>query len=328
MSREVRRAGLPYSAFTTGGGLRIMQLGIVGLGRMGLGIATRLNRRGHEVRGYDRDPERRREATGQGIACSETLSELTKNLAVPRVVWLMLPAGQSTNETIESLSELLESGDILIDGGNSFYRDTVRHAERLKNQGIQLLDAGVSGGVRGQHDGYCVMVGGEKEAYEKVQPAFRDLAMKGGCAYVGRSGAGHFAKMVHNAIEYTFLQGLGEGFELLRNSGYEYDLASLADLWNHGSVIRSWLLELAEEVFRSSPDLEDVRGWVADSGEARWALQEALERGVPVPTTAMSLIMRLRSRQEDSFSAKLVAKLREAFGGHEVKSSRDDRRMP
>lgn len=296
-----------------------MQLGVVGLGRMGFGIARRLCRRGHQVHGYDRDPCKRSQATETGIACSENLQGLIGSLSSPRVVWLMLPAGPSTNEAIEAVSCLLDRGDILIDGGNSFYRDTARHAEHLEQKGISLLDVGVSGGIRGENVGYCLMIGGEREAYEKVQPIFRDLAPEGGYAYVGRSGACHFAKMVHNAIEYTFLQGLGEGFELLRSSGYGYDLASIAALWNNGSVIRSWLLGLVSEVLRDSQDLEDVRGWLADSGEARWALQEAIERDVPAPATAISLIMRLRSRQEDSFSAKLIAKLREAFGGHETK---------
>jgi len=297
-----------------------MELGILGLGKMGLGIATRLIKSGYTILGYDKNPDRCHMARDKGIWCSEDLPSLAASLSAPRIVWLMLPAGQNTDEAIVALSELLNRGDIIIDGANSHYRDTVSRAEKLQAAGISLLDVGVSGGVHGEDTGYCLMVGGDKTVFEHVEPLFRDLACSGGYAFLGPAGAGHFAKMVHNAIEYVFLQGLGEGFELLRNSDYEYDLASVANLWNNGSVIRSWLLELTAKVFQDSNDLGRVRGWIADSGEARWAVEDALKRDVPLPATAISLMMRLRSRQEDSFSAKLIAKLREAFGGHEVKT--------
>ncbi|MGC8863427.1 MAG: phosphogluconate dehydrogenase (NAD(+)-dependent, decarboxylating), partial [Armatimonadota bacterium] len=232
---------------------------------------------------------------------------------------IMVPAGLQTQEAIESASAHLPRGGIIIDGGNSFYRDTIRRASILREREISLLDVGVSGGIHGRTQGYCLMVGGEESAFKAIRPLFDELAPARGCARVGGPGTGHFAKMVHNAIEYAVLQAYGEGFELLRQSGFDYDLASIADLWNHGGVIRSWLLELTRRAFEQSPDLRGIRGWVEDSGEGRWALEEAMELDVPVPVIALSLMMRFRSRQEDSFSARLIAALREQFGGHEPK---------
>ena len=298
-----------------------MDVGIIGLGRMGTGIGARLAERGHRVFGYDVSPNRRPEAAECGITWSESVGALVQRLAPPRVVWLMVPAGLQTQEAIESASVHLSPGDIIIDGGNSFYRDTIRRASILRERQISLLDVGVSGGIHGRLQGYCLMVGGEETAFKIVRPLLEDLAPAKGYALVGGSGAGHFAKMVHNAIEYAVLQAYGEGFELLKQSGFEYDPASVADLWNHGSVIRSWLLELARRAFERSPDLAGIRGWVEDSGEGRWALEEAIELDVPLPVIALSLMMRFRSRQEDSFAAKLIAALREQFGGHETKEN-------
>jgi 6-phosphogluconate dehydrogenase len=244
---------------------------------------------------------------------------LPNALAAPRIAIVMVPAGAAVDQAIDGLAPGFSPGDIVIDGGNSFYKDSIARGERLKSGGIGFLDVGVSGGVWGGEKGYCLMVGGDKAAYDRAEPVLRNLAAQDGCAYVGPSGAGHFAKMVHNGIEYGMLQAYGEGFEILKESPYAYDLAALAKLWNHGSVIRSWLLELAEMAFEESPDLERVRGWVEDSGEGRWTMIEAIQERVPAPVIALALMMRFRSRQEDSFSAKVIAALRGRFGGHEVK---------
>ncbi|MGQ9455914.1 MAG: phosphogluconate dehydrogenase (NAD(+)-dependent, decarboxylating) [Armatimonadota bacterium] len=296
-----------------------MHAAIIGLGKMGIGMASRLHQHGHCIWGYDVNPDRLRLAAEIGVRSANSISDLVASLPLPRIVWLMLPAGTSTEEGFMSVSKYLGKGDIIVDGSNSFYMDTIRRFKQLSNRFIEMLDVGVSGGVRGQHLGYCLMIGGKEDIFKIVEPLFQSLACENGYARVGEIGAGHFAKMVHNAIEYVFLQALGEGFELLNASDYNYDLASIAKLWNNGSVIRSWLLELTGEVFQSSEDLKDVHGWVANSGEARWVIEEAIERDVPLTTVAVSLMMRLLSRQEDSFSAKLIAKLREEFGGHEVK---------
>ena len=296
-------------------------LGIVGLGRMGLGIGARLVDRGHRVFGYDVSPNKEPAARDCGITWTESVAAMAGQLPSPRIVWIMVPAGLQTQEAVEAASASLSKEDIIIDGGNSFYRDSIRRASLLKERGIRFLDVGVSGGIHGREQGYCLMVGGDDAAFKTVEPVFADLAPAKGCARVGGSGSGHFAKMVHNAIEYAVLQAYGEGFELLKESGFDYDLASLADLWNHGSVIRSWLLDLTKRAFEKSPHLDGIRGRVEDSGEGRWALEEAIDLDVPAPVIALSLMMRFRSRQDDSFSAKLIAALREQFGGHEVKET-------
>jgi len=296
-----------------------MNVGIVGLGRMGMGMGARLATAGHTVAGYDLDPSKRAEAGRQGIAFLDSLAMLPNVLPAPKVVIIMVPAGPAVDQAIDGVAPGLVSGDIVIDGGNSFYKDSIARAERLAAGGIAYLDAGVSGGVWGGKEGYCVMVGGDKGAFGRAEPVFRDLACVGGYSYVGESGAGHFAKMAHNGIEYAMLQAYGEGFEILKESPYAYDLHDLSRLWNHGSVVRSWLLELAELAFADSADLEHVKGWVEDSGEGRWAVIEAIQQRVPAPVIALSLMMRFRSRQDDSFSAKVIAALRNKFGGHEVK---------
>lgn len=296
-----------------------MNVGILGLGRMGMGMGVRLARRGHTVAGFDLVPTKRTEAAEAGIIAIEKPPDIGNALAAPRVIIISVPAGGPVDDAISDVLPGLASGDILVDAGNSFFKDSIRRASELGKSGIEFLDAGISGGVWGLENGYCLMVGGKREAYDKAEPVFADLAQEGGYRYVGPSGAGHFAKMVHNGIEYGLLQAYGEGFEILKASQYDYDLHEIASLWNRGSVVRSWLLELAELAFAESPDLADISGWVEDSGEGRWTVIESLEERVPAPVIALSLMMRFRSRQDDSFSAKVIAALRKEFGGHAVK---------
>jgi len=297
-----------------------MELAIIGLGRMGLNMCKRLLRDKHTVHAYDPVAEKVAEATAAGAEGLSRLEDLNK-LRVPRTVWVMVPAGAPTTEVIERLAGLLSRGDLIIDGGNSYYKDSIEHHKKLQPRGIQFLDAGTSGGIWGLQEGYCLMVGGEKEAFTRVEPIFRSLAPKDGYAYVGGPGGGHFTKMVHNGIEYGLMQSYAEGFEILRASGYGPDLRQIAHLWNQGSVVRSWLLELAELAFAKDPDLAAIQGYVQDSGEGRWMVQEAMAHDVPAPVITLSLLMRFRSRQKDSFQAKVLAALRAEFGGHAVKSA-------
>jgi 6-phosphogluconate dehydrogenase len=281
-------------------------------------MGARLARKGHKVVGFDIAPEKLEDAQKAGVEWSP-VARFSDALEPPRVVIMMVAAGETVDAAIGDALSALSPGDVLIDGGNSFYKDSIRRAQAVEERGMHMLDMGVSGGVWGLEQGYCLMVGGGKEAFDIAEPVLKDLAPDDGYAYVGPSGAGHYAKMVHNGIEYGMLQAYGEGFEILKESPYDYDLARLSGLWNHGSVVRSWLLELAEMAFKDSPDLEDVRGWVEDSGEGRWTVLEAIEERVPAPVIALSLMMRFRSRQDDSFSAKTIAALRKQFGGHEVR---------
>ena len=287
-----------------------MQLGIIGLGRMGGNMRERLRRGGHEVIGYRRNPE---------IGDVGSLSGLVDGLAAPRTVWLMIPAGDPTERTIQELKSLLKEGDLIVDGGNSNFRDSMRRGAELEKQGLLFMDAGTSGGVWGLKIGYCLMVGGSDEAFRRVEPALKTLAPEDGYAHVGPVGAGHFTKMVHNGIEYAMLQAYAEGFEILNASQFELDLHQIAALWNHGSVVRSWLLELAESAFDKDPDLSKIRGYVEDSGEGRWTVFEAINENVPAPTIAASLFARFVSRQDDSFAMRMIAALRNEFGGHAVK---------
>ena len=287
-----------------------MRLGVVGLGRMGAGIAERLRSRGHEVVGYD-----------QAAAVSDvaTLEELVASLEPPRVVWLMVPAGDATTAVLADVAPLLQADDILIDGGNSNYRDSQTRARAVAAQGVRYLDVGTSGGIWGLREGFCLMVGGSAEAFGVVEPILRDLAPEGGYAHVGPSGAGHYTKMIHNGIEYGMLQAYGEGFELLKAADeFALDLEQVSALWNHGSVVRSWLLELAERAFAKDPQLEQLRGYVDDSGEGRWTVQEAVERGVPAGVLAQSLFSRFASRDDNPFGMRVIAALRNEFGGHAV----------
>ena len=289
-----------------------MKLGIVGLGRMGANMTERLRADGHTVETYARTaPER----------TAGSLVELASMLDQPRVLWLMIPAGDPTENAFQTLLPLLEDGDILVDGGNSNFRDSQRRAGQAKKKGVFFLDTGVSGGIWGLKEGYCIMVGGEAEAFAHAEPLFKSLAPKDGYAHVGPSGAGHFVKMVHNGIEYGLMQAYAEGFEILRQSEFELDLHEIASIWRYGSVVRSWLLELLVRAFEEDPDLAQIKGYVEDSGEGRWTVFESINESVPAPVIALSLMARFASRQDESFAAKVNAALRNQFGGHAVKAA-------
>jgi 6-phosphogluconate dehydrogenase len=304
-----------------------MKIGFIGLGKMGSHMVERLLLHNHQVVAYDLNEEARKEVSAKGAEIVTSLEELVKKLEAPRAVWVMVPAGKPTEDTINSLSSLLQKGDVIIDGGNSYYKDSIRRAEELRKKGIFFLDAGTSGGIWGLKVGYCLMVGGEKDAFQKLEPVFKALAPKDGYAHLGENGAGHFVKMVHNGIEYALLQAYGEGFEIMQaKKEFNLDLSRVSHLWNQGSVVRSWLLELAEDVFKKSPHLEEIEGYVIDSGEGRWTVLEAINEEVPAPVINLSLLERFRSRQKESFSAKVITALRNKFGGHEVKRKKPEER--
>jgi 6-phosphogluconate dehydrogenase len=306
-----------------------MRLGMIGLGRMGANMTRRLLEAGHEVVAYDRDPEAIDKLAGDGAAPpgqraaigADDLAELCAELPTPRVIWLMVPAGKPVDETIAALMPGLQKGDVIIDGGNSNFHDTLRRGAELKADGIQFVDCGTSGGIWGLKLGYCLMVGGDDAVVARCAPIFSALAQEGGYAHVGPTGAGHYVKMVHNGVEYGMLQAYAEGYEILHSSkDFDIDLHRVAAVWNHGSVVRSWLNELAERAFANDPTLADLRGYVEDSGEGRWTVQEAIDIDVPAPVITLSLLARLRSRQSESFGAKVIAALRHEFGGHAVKA--------
>jgi 6-phosphogluconate dehydrogenase len=288
-----------------------MKLAMVGLGRMGGNMTKRLERDGHEVATYSR--------SGGGTASS--LEELVQQLEPRRAVWLMIPAGDPTEQAMSQLLDLLEPGDVIVDGGNSNFRDSQRRAGLAQERGLGYVDAGVSGGVWGLENGYCLMVGGDSEHVAYLEPAFRTLAPEDGYAHVGPSGAGHFVKMVHNGIEYGLMQAYAEGFDIMRASEFELDLREIAGIWRYGSVVRSWLLELLYKAFeQEGNELEKIAGYVEDSGEGRWTVFEAINESVPAPVIASSLFARFASRQDESFAAKINAALRKQFGGHAVKA--------
>jgi 6-phosphogluconate dehydrogenase len=293
-----------------------MKLGMVGLGKMGANMTRRLIERDHEVVAFDVDAAAVKRATEAGARGVGSLVELVGSLEAPRVVWVMVPAGEITQQTITELAGLLEPGDTVVDGGNSRYTDSIKRAEELSRSGIRWADAGTSGGIWGLTEGFCLMVGCEEKTFVDLEPVFSSLAPPEGYARVGPPGAGHFVKMVHNGIEYALMQSYGEGFELLRSSDMGLDIGQIADLWRHGSVVRSWLLDLAARALTSDPDLAGVPGYVEDSGEGRWTVETALENAVPAPVITLSLMRRFSSRQNESFSNKLVAALRREFGGH------------
>jgi len=297
-----------------------MKLGMVGLGRMGMNMVRRLLKGGHKVVAYNRSPEKTRQIMKEGAQGVFSLPELVQALQPPRIVWLMLPAGKPVDEYITQLADLLSKGDIIVEGGNSFYQDDLRHAGELKPKGIHYLDVGVSGGIWGLKIGYCLMIGGERKIYKFLEPIFKSLAPRDGYLYCGSTGAGHFVKMTHNGIEYGLMSAYGEGFDLLLNSPYgaELNLAKVAHLWNQGSVVRSWLLELLASALKKDPHLSSIKGYVEDSGEGRWTVQQAINSAVPTPVIACSLFQRFRSRQTDSFADKILAALRQEFGGHRV----------
>jgi len=300
-----------------------MKIAMIGLGRMGMNMAKRLLRGSHEVVAYNRSPEKTDALVEEeGAAGAYSLSEVVEKLSQPRIVWIMLPAGQAVDDHIHQLKDLLSPGDIVIDGGNTYYKDDIRRAKHLAEKNIRYTDVGVSGGIWGLQIGYCMMIGGEKDTFDHLQPMLKTLAPEDGYLYCGPSGAGHFVKMVHNGIEYGMMQAYGEGFEILEASDYadSFNYADIAHLWNQGSVVRSWLLELAEEAFKKDKKLAEIKGYVEDSGEGRWTVQQALETGVPAQVITLSLMRRFRSRQEDAFSDRLLAALRREFGGHAVLS--------
>ena len=298
-----------------------MRIGFIGLGRMGANMVRRLVRDDHEIVVYNRTPEKTTEIASEGATPSYSIEEMVGKLEKPRAVWVMVPAGDATEAQINELLEHLEPGDTIIDGGNTNFHDDVRRQAMLKEKGLHYIDAGTSGGIWGLELGYCLMVGGDGDAVTPLEPIFRSLAPEGGYLHVGGPGAGHYVKMVHNGIEYALMQGYAEGFEIMHASDYDLDLAGISELWMQGSVVRSWLLELAGRAFRANgPDLEHIKGFVADSGEGRWTVQEAIDHDVPAPVITLSLLTRLRSRQDDSYGAKVLAALRNEFGGHAVKT--------
>jgi 6-phosphogluconate dehydrogenase len=295
---------------------------------MGANMCRRLVRDGHHVVIYNRTVEKATELADEerglghdGLAAATTVAELVAKLGKPRAVWIMVPAGDATEAQIAELIEHLEPGDTIVDGGNTNFHDDVRRHAELAKHGIQYVDAGVSGGIWGLANGFCLMVGGEPGAVTPIEPIFKSLAPVDGYLHTGGPGSGHYVKMVHNGIEYGMMQAYAEGFEILHASDYTLDLGAISDLWNHGSVVRSWLLELATLAFKTNgQDLEHLKGWVADSGEGRWTVQEAIDHDVPAPVITLSLLTRLRSRQDDSYGAKVLAALRNEFGGHAVKA--------
>jgi 6-phosphogluconate dehydrogenase len=296
-----------------------VEIGFVGLGRMGLNMTHRLLRGGHSVVVWDRNSAPIRQAESLGARPVERLEDLVQSLIPPRTIWAMIPAGPPVDEWIAAMDPGLTKTDLLVDGGNSSYQDSRRRHDALAARELWFVDAGTSGGIWGLENGFCLMVGGEPAAIARLKPALETLAPPQGWMHVGPPGAGHFSKMIHNGIEYGMMQSYAEGFEILKSSDYEYDLAKLAALWNRGSVVRSWLLELAERAFEKDPGLEKIRGWVEDSGEGRWTVEEAIAQGVPAPVLALSLFRRFRSRQTDPFSDRVLAALRAEFGGHAVK---------
>jgi len=304
-----------------------MHIGMIGLGRMGMNMARRLLRANHRVTAYNRTPGKTDALAWEGAVPAYSLAELAKRLPAPRFVWLMLPAGQPVDDHMHQLRALLFRGDVVIDGGNTYYKDDLRRERFLSEKGISLVDVGVSGGVWGLENGYCLTAGGAPDRCRELEPVFTALAPPGGYLYCGGTGAGHFVKMVHNGIEYGMMQAYGEGFEIIKASPYSgsLDLAALAGVWNRGSVIRSWLLELAENLFSREGYLSDIEGYIGDSGEGRWAVQEAMETGVAAPIMTESLIRRLRSRNPSPFSDKVVAALRREFGGHAVQPASQER---
>ena len=300
-----------------------MELGFIGLGRMGSNMVLRLLQGKHRIVAWDRDPAPVREVAAKGAEGASSFAELiAKMRETPRAVWIMVPSGDPTEQVIQEIAPLLRPGDTIVDGGNSYYKDSVRRGAWLAERKIDFVDAGTSGGIWGLQEGYCLMVGGPEAVCQRLTPVFTTLAPKDGYARVGPSGAGHFTKMVHNGIEYGLMQAYAEGFEILKSkTEYALDLPRIAELWNHGSVVRSWLLELAASAFEEDPNLDHVKGYVEDSGEGRWTVIESIDRAVPAPVLALALQARFRSRQSDSFQGKVLAALRQKFGGHPVKTA-------
>ena len=296
-----------------------MELGFIGLGRMGGNMVTRLARGGHRVVAWDPSADAAKRARDNGADLAASLAELPKALKPPRAVWVMVPAGEPTESTIRALAGMLERGDTIVDGGNTKWKDDIRRGKELATRGLSYVDAGTSGGVWGLQNGYCLMVGGDKAAVERLAAVFTTLAPPDGWLHVGGIGAGHYVKMIHNGIEYAMMQGYAEGFELMSASEYGLDLPKIARLWNQGSVVRSWLLELAAAALAADPKLDDLKPYVEDSGEGRWTVEDAVDKSVPAPTITAALFARFRSRRDNSFADRLLAALRNQFGGHAVR---------
>ncbi len=293
-----------------------MRLGMVGLGRMGAGMARRLLRAGHEVVVHDLSRDAMAALVADGAEARDSVDAVVDALEAPRVVWVMVPAGRPTDTAIRTAAARMDAGDVVIDGGNSDHRDTITRSAALLDDGVHLLDVGTSGGVWGLDEGYCLMAGGDPQAYALAEPALASLATDGGLAHVGPTGSGHYVKMVHNGVEYGLMQAYAEGFELLRSGPFDVDEAGVAELWRHGSVVRSWLLDLASRALREDPGLERLAGYVEDSGEGRWTVETALQHAVPVPAISAALFARFASRRQDTFGNRMLAALRQQFGGH------------
>ena len=301
-----------------------MELGMIGLGRMGGNMVQRLLAGGHRVVAYDPNKEAVEVTVGQGAAGASSLVEMVGLLEPPRALWIMVPSGDPTEQTLDNLIPLLSNGDVVLDGGNSYYKDTMRRSQKLREHGLHMMDVGTSGGIWGLKEGYSLMIGGEKEIYQRLEPIFQTLAPgpDKGLGYVGPNGSGHFVKMIHNGIEYGMMQSFAEGFELMQaKQEFGLDLAQISQIWRHGSVVRSWLLDLAAAALDEDPSLEGLEAYVDDSGEGRWTVQESIELAVPTPVIALSIQARFRSRQDQPFGVKLLAALRNQFGGHAVKKA-------
>jgi len=296
-----------------------MEIGFVGLGKMGANMVRRLVQGGHQVNVFDRSANVAQDLQKEGAKARASLQELVSALPSPRVVWMMIPAGPPVDETIEQIRPHLKAGDILIDGGNTRFTDSIERSKRLAAHGILFVDAGTSGGIWGLKNGYCLMVGGEKQAIQTLEPVLKTLAPANGYIHAGPSGAGHYVKMVHNGIEYGMMQAYAEGFDMMKASRYQFDLPAIANLWNQGSVVRSWLLELAARALTEDPNLDGLKGYVEDSGEGRWTVEESIQLSVPTPVITASLQARFSSRRENTFSNKFLSALRNQFGGHAVK---------
>lgn len=295
-----------------------MKLGIIGLGKMGKNLALNLNAKGHSVVAYDQDSSVYGQLENSGVSTTNSTEELINSLETPRNIWLMVPAGEIVDNLVDSIIPFLQEGDTIIDGGNSNYKDSVRRYGKLKAQGLNFVDVGTSGGISGALNGACTMIGGDPEVFDRIEPIFKDASAENGYLYAGKAGSGHFLKMVHNGIEYGMMQSIAEGFEILEKSQFDYDFKEVARVFNNGSVIRSWLMELLENAFSNEPKLEGIKGIMHSSGEGKWTVETALELQTSAPVIALSLFMRYRSLENDTFSGKVVAALRNEFGGHAV----------
>ncbi|WP_100374493.1 phosphogluconate dehydrogenase (NAD(+)-dependent, decarboxylating) [Bacillus sp. FJAT-45037] len=295
-----------------------MQIGLIGLGKMGYNLALNLLDHNHQVVAYDVNEKTVSDVTEEGATGVNSIEELIEKLETPRTIWVMVPAGDVTDQVIRTLANLLDEDDSIIDGGNSNYKESLKRGAFLEEKHIHLLDVGTSGGVEGARHGACLMVGGNKDAFNRVEAVFEDLSIEDGCLYAGALGSGHFLKMIHNGIEYGMMQAIAEGFDILEKSPFEYDYEKVAKVWNHGSVIRSWLMELTENAFRKDAKLDEIKGIMNSSGEGKWTVETALDLQTAAPVIALSLMMRYRSLEDDTFTGKVVAALRNEFGGHEV----------